>query len=103
MLRIGDWKRGTPTDTHDIELETTLQELPLDLRGDAVETNMAVGENGGLLSRSSAGSGSHSGRSEREDGARNSEIPQVKMVSSPLSSALLFPYRTQGCTMPIWG
>ena len=37
------------TDTHDIELETTLQQLPLDLGSNAVETNMAVGENGRLL------------------------------------------------------
>lgn len=47
------------TNTHDIELETTLQQLPLDLRGDAVETDMAVGEDGGLLRGSSAGSGGH--------------------------------------------
>lgn len=47
------------TNTHDIELETTLQQLPLDLGGDAVETDMAVGENGGLLSRSSRSSGGH--------------------------------------------
>ena len=57
--------RGTHTDTHDIELETTLQELALDLRGDAVETDMAVGEDGGLLSRSSAGSGGHCGSASR--------------------------------------
>jgi len=35
--------------TDDIELETTLQELALDLRRDAVETDMAVGVDGGLL------------------------------------------------------
>lgn len=34
------------TDTHNIELETTLQELLLDLRGDAVETDMAAREDG---------------------------------------------------------
>ena len=36
------------TDTDDIELETTLQELALNLRRDAVETNMAVGVDSGL-------------------------------------------------------
>lgn len=44
------------TDTHDIELKATLQQLALDLRGNAVKTNMAVRENSGLLSRS-CGSG----------------------------------------------
>lgn len=34
------------TDTHNIELETTLQELLLDLRGDAVETDMAARKDG---------------------------------------------------------
>jgi hypothetical protein len=34
------------TDTDDVELETTLQELALDLGGDAVETDMALGGNG---------------------------------------------------------
>ena len=34
------------TDTDDVELETTLQELALDLRGDAVETDMALGGDG---------------------------------------------------------
>lgn len=47
------------TNTHNIELETTLQQLPLNLGGDTVETDVAVGEDGGLLSRSSAGSGGH--------------------------------------------
>lgn len=47
------------TDTHNIELETTLQQLTLNLRRDAVKTDMTVGENGGLLSRSSASSSSH--------------------------------------------
>lgn len=53
---------GIHTNTHDIELETTLQQLPLDLGGDAVETDMAVGEDGGLLTRSSTGSGGHDGK-----------------------------------------
>lgn len=35
------------TDANDIELETTLQELTLNLRCDAVETDMALGEDGG--------------------------------------------------------
>lgn len=47
------------TNTHDIELEATLQQLPLDLGSNAVETDMAVGEDGGLLSRSSSSSGGH--------------------------------------------
>jgi hypothetical protein len=33
------------TDADDIELEASLQELFLDLLGDAVETNVASGEN----------------------------------------------------------
>ena len=39
-------RRVLLTDTDDIELETTLQELALDLRRDAIETNMAVRGNG---------------------------------------------------------
>ena len=39
-------RRVLLTDTDDIELETTLQELALNLRRDAVETNMAVRGNG---------------------------------------------------------
>lgn len=38
--------KGAPTNANDVELETTLQELALDLRGDAVETDMALGEDG---------------------------------------------------------
>jgi hypothetical protein len=34
------------TDNNDIKLETTLQELALNLGGDAVETNMALRVNG---------------------------------------------------------
>lgn len=33
------------TNTHDIELETALQQLPLDLRSDTIETDMAAREN----------------------------------------------------------
>ena len=33
------------TNAYHVELEATLQELALNLRGDAVETNMALGEN----------------------------------------------------------
>lgn len=40
----------THTNTHDIELKATLQQLALDLRGNAVKTNMAMRENSGLLS-----------------------------------------------------
>lgn len=36
----------TLTNADDVELETTLQELALDLRRDAVETNMALGVDG---------------------------------------------------------
>lgn len=44
------------TDADDIELETTLQELALDLRGDTVETDMALGVNAvGRNSRHSNG------------------------------------------------
>lgn len=49
------------TNTHHIELETTLQQLPFNLGGDAIETDMAVGEDGGLLTRGRGGSGSHCG------------------------------------------
>lgn len=41
------------TNADNVELETALQELALDLRRDAVETDMALGENGG------GGSSSH--------------------------------------------
>lgn len=34
------------TNTDDVELETTLEELALDLAGDAVETNVALGVDG---------------------------------------------------------
>lgn len=34
------------TNADDVELETTLQELLLNLRSDAVETDMALGVNG---------------------------------------------------------
>ncbi len=43
---------GQLTNADDVELETTLQELALDLGRDAVETNMALGENGGRGSSS---------------------------------------------------
>ena len=39
-------RRFTLTNTNDIELETSLDELALDLRGDTIETNMAVGVDG---------------------------------------------------------
>ena len=35
------------TDNDNVELETALQELALDLGSDAVETDMALGEDGG--------------------------------------------------------
>ena len=41
------------TDADDVELEPALQELALDLRGDAVETDVALGVDGG------SGHGSH--------------------------------------------
>lgn len=54
-------KDSARTNTHHIKLETTLQQLPLNLGGDAIETDMAVGEDGGLLTRGRGGSGSHCG------------------------------------------
>jgi hypothetical protein len=51
----------THTNTHDVELEATLQQLALDLRGNAVKTDMAMGKNSGLLSRRCGSSGSHCG------------------------------------------
>ncbi len=44
------------TDADDVELEATLEQLALNLRRDAVETDMAVGVDGGLL-----GEGRHLG------------------------------------------
>ena len=35
------------TNADDVELEATLDELALDLRGDAVETDVALGVDGG--------------------------------------------------------
>lgn len=40
-------RRPRLTNTDDIELETTLEELALDLGGDAVETDVALGVDGG--------------------------------------------------------
>ena len=37
--------QGAPTNTHHVKLETALEELPFNLGGDAVETNMAAREN----------------------------------------------------------
>lgn len=37
---------GHLTNADDVELETTLQQLALDLAGDAVETNVALGVDG---------------------------------------------------------
>lgn len=38
-----------PTDTYDVELEASLQQLPLNLGCDAVEPNMALRHNRGLI------------------------------------------------------
>ena len=38
--------KGLHTNADDVELEATLQKLALNLRGDAVETNMALGVDG---------------------------------------------------------
>ena len=40
------FSKSEPTDTDDIELEPSLQQLLLDLLRDAVETNVASGEDG---------------------------------------------------------
>ena len=53
-----------PTNAHDVELEATFEELPLDLRRDTVETNMAMGENRGGRGRSRARCSSHRGAQE---------------------------------------
>ena len=50
------------TNTDDIELEAALKELPLNLGGNAVETDMALGED--RLRRVSVHGGSH--ENERE-------------------------------------
>lgn len=39
------------TNTHDVELESTLQQLALDLRGDAVEADVAAREDSGRIGR----------------------------------------------------
>ncbi|MDA4132867.1 MAG: hypothetical protein OK454_07060, partial [Thaumarchaeota archaeon] len=45
---IGTWDElaGEPTNADDVELEATLKELALDLGGDAVETDVALGVDG---------------------------------------------------------
>lgn len=54
-----------PTDTNDIELKATLQELPLNLRGNAVKTDMGARVDGGLLLRIwGSSSSSHDERRE---------------------------------------
>ena len=40
-----------PTNTDDIELKATFEELALDLLCDTVETDMALGNHGSLLRR----------------------------------------------------
>ena len=40
-----DVRSGVPTNSNDVELETTLQELVLDLRGDRVETDIGCRAN----------------------------------------------------------
>lgn len=79
-LRLSSARRYCPThtDTHDIELEATLQQLALDLRGNAVKTDMAMGENSGLLSRSCGGSGGHYGRRDDIEAERKTEIEAPK-------------------------
>ena len=47
-LRAGKDCRFVLTNADDVELEATLQELALNLRGDAVETDMALREDGVL-------------------------------------------------------
>lgn len=68
--------RSIHTDTHDIELEATLQQLPLDLGSNAIEADMAVGKDGGLLSRSSGGSGGHYERDEVRQRTRAGDFPR---------------------------
>jgi hypothetical protein len=63
----------TRTNTHDIELEATLQQLSLNLRGDTIKTDMTVRENSGL-SRSWGGSGSHC----REDIKKKKKLNERK-------------------------
>lgn len=55
---------GQLTNAHDVELEATLEEFPLDLRGDAIETDMAMGKNRGGGGRSRARCSSHRGAQE---------------------------------------
>ena len=44
------------TNTHDVELEPTLQQLAFNLCGDAVEADMAAGEDSGRGGRGQASS-----------------------------------------------
>ena len=57
--------QGAPTNTHHVKLETALEELPFNLGGDAVETNMAARENGSRGGRGRGSSGSHGGERTR--------------------------------------
>ena len=50
------------TDANDVELKATLQELSLNLRGDAVETDMGLGIDGARLSRGRRSGCSHCSR-----------------------------------------
>lgn len=60
------------TNTDDIELEAALEELLLDLLGDAVETDVAFGEDGGCLLRGCSGGG-HCGCAGASVGTRKLE------------------------------
>ena len=56
--------QGAPTNTHHVKLEAAFEELPFNLGGDAVETDMAARENGSRGGRSRGSSGSHGGENE---------------------------------------
>lgn len=75
-MRVG--LGGPRTNTHDIELEPALQELALDLGGDAVETDMAVGEDGIRHGRHWGGCGGQGGDGLQDTRMRSKGGPKRK-------------------------
>lgn len=75
----GGWAR---TDADDIELEAALEELALDLGGDAVETNVAVGHDAVLHGRHIEGMPGVMCRERGEGGTRIGEGPDCRRAEA---------------------
>jgi hypothetical protein len=89
------------TNTHDVELESALQQLALDLGGDAVETDMAVGEDGGRVGRGGA-CGSHWDRMREEHGGSRAARERERGYTARYEEApFLFGAATQGAASPL--